>query len=191
MEATLALLNLIVGLAAVLGAAFFVGPAIARATFVNKMGSIRDEIDDAVYEGVLPEDVCVRKMQALADDMVRHGSSLSVSHALAVRRVFAERGLKIPDEPSYGNLTPEQRKLMHQFDARIVDIVAHRIVAGSTFAVFLRPALWIARKIPAPKGAASKTMQPCAREERLASTMVRVPDASFGHYLNGPSLQPS
>jgi hypothetical protein len=140
-EGTISLGLLIYGGIALWASAFFIWPAVARARFAYEVARIRNDVDDAIIEGRLPDDPCVRELVGTADFMIRNSRSISLSRAWAIHRTHVELGLPLTDKPSYESLTKPQRRAMYEYDNRMIAAMSKRLVYGSMIALPLRLAL--------------------------------------------------
>lgn len=146
------LASLLVIAATLWASAFFIWPAAARARFVEVVSGIRDEADDALISGVLPDVPCVRYFIEKTEGMIDQSARISLSLLLAIHTVHDDYGVKTGSKsPTYGGLTPEQRKIMHELDRRLVTAIATYIVHGSRFAAFLMCAGFVAKRLPKQK----------------------------------------
>lgn len=156
---------------------FLILPAIGRAAFVAEISEIRDQVDDALIEGRLADDACVRDFVERADFYIANPDQISMARLLAIHEAHEAYGIS-PKRPqhSYARLSPAQRKMMHDLEAQETRAVAKRLVRGSTFVVPWTAMKFLlgseqARRVPAK--------QQTPRPQQLAEEFQNLPDKSL------------
>ena len=115
-------------------AVFFIWPTAARARFTSQISEIRDDADDAVIDGLVPDGPEVRHFLEKTEYLRDNPRHLSFSLLVAIHLTLEQYG-QVPESKaaSYAELTPEQRKVMHKLDGRLEEAVASHVVRGSRF----------------------------------------------------------
>lgn len=108
---------------------------VARERFAAEMSELADDIEDAVFAGLLPDSEMVEFEWYKAHALSKQPRMVSLSRLAAIHRVH-------PDIPkrqrSFRNLTAEQRKLFHGFDKRLVASMSRYIMNGSRWWLLLK-----------------------------------------------------
>lgn len=123
-------------------AVIVVVPAASAARFVAQVSEIRDDCDDAVRYGNLPDIEPVRQFIAKADVMVKDPYRVGgTSRAVAVLVTMANHGIDPAKDlqPPYAELDPEQCEIMATFDRRLIGALSLHLAGGSIFWWILRP----------------------------------------------------
>jgi len=102
---------------------------VAGERFLAEMTELADDIEDAVFAGVLPDIESVQYAWVKAGAVATHVGLVSFSAVIAAEMTMPRDQDMTP--PSYWDLKPSERKLMHEFDDRFVQSVAQYIVNGS------------------------------------------------------------
>lgn len=133
---------LLVAAVALWVAVIVVFPAASGARFVAQVSEIRDECDDAVLQGDLPDIDAVRQFIAKTDVMLKDPYRLGgTSRAIAVIVTMKAHGIDPARDlaPPYFGLDAEQCMIMDAFDRRLVSALALHLAGGSIFWWALRP----------------------------------------------------
>lgn len=121
--------------ASVLASLGWVVPLWFRLRFVTRAETLRDETMDQVLDGVLPACDAVYDFVRVQDLFVVYSKQLSLwrlaLNTLSLQRVDAlGKGIK----PSFHELTPAQRKIMHNLEARSEDNLSSFIIHSDPLA---------------------------------------------------------
>lgn len=156
-DATFAFLGMLIGVSGAYWAFTYGVSRVAREKFLERMTALRDEVEDSVFFGELPDVESVQFLWAKTMIVTAHVDLVSYSDFEATRR---SRGLvKGAPKTSYSGLTPPQRKLMHEYEERFVGAMATYIVNGSRLWFVLKlgrllPSARAAKRAESPKALA-------------------------------------
>jgi hypothetical protein len=157
----------------------FVWPAVARARFVENASAIRDDVDDCTLYGDLPQDSeAVARFLHKVDLFLDEPGEISLSLMLAIHFTYASYDgvvLEEADVVTYAGLSPDQRKLMHDFDQRLGDELAKLVARGSRFYV----PVWTVLKLAGGGSKLRQKLRPMVsppRASELAHEFNRLPD---------------
>jgi len=107
-------------------------PLVARIGFVNRIDELRDRAVDKVLAGELPIDsLPVREFVEVLDALSRSSRHLTIARMVAYEAVWAKAGIKPRKRPSFAELDAEQRKVMHAFERELVNSVRSYLLWGS------------------------------------------------------------
>ena len=125
---------------------FFI-PAVARARCAREFTEIHDRLDDAIIMGELGDSPPAREMVDRLALTIAHLSEFNLRNGIAAH--WAAHDLDIADEglPTYGELSPQERRLLYRADREAVASLARMMVNGSTLWPILIPARWAANHI--------------------------------------------
>lgn len=155
---------------------WWLGPAVARARFIEEVSHVRDDCDDAIISGQLSESVPVRTFISRTEAMIQESGQISLSLMLAIHGARAAAGVTDSSElrdagaASYETLPLKQRRLMYEFDQRLVSALKRYLIHGSRAAVLLRLAQPIYCSWPSPRA-----KPPMATPGQLAEEYNRAP----------------
>jgi hypothetical protein len=142
-------------------AVIYIFPAASRARFVHQVSAIRDDCDDALISGALPDTDEVRYFISKTDLMLQDATRLGgTSYLWAFVSVMREHALDPPDLPVYEEgLSEQERALMEIFDRRLLDSLALHIAGSSIFWWIWRPLqILVTRGNPQPNQHAERLL---------------------------------
>lgn len=144
LAAFLSVVGVVLGVWSIL---FFFLPYLMRTRFEYRAMVLRDECQDAVLDGVLPDTPPVRAFLDRARVMTEEPKSFNLATALAVHATLSELKYRGPSAPSYGSLSAQQRKLLHHLDDELHRAFVDRLVHGSSFGWALLLGVGVSRLI--------------------------------------------
>jgi len=129
-------------------------PSVARARLRGDATAVRDRIVDAMLDGdIKPDDKAALDALQFCHLMTDHVQAYGATEALAVHRTFLRLGVSVDDFPkmrdpnvTYGDMTPQGRKVMNEASGELNAIVARYFVQGSLLWWFLSPVQWVWRR---------------------------------------------
>ncbi len=114
-------------------------PWVARAKFVRVVSEVRDDVEDAILEGRLPDRSEAWAVLDKIDALLENPELVTIGKLWAFKSAWDEtEGVEIR-RPSYAELAPEQRKLLHRAEQRVVSAMVDLLVHGSALWFVLDP----------------------------------------------------
>lgn len=144
---------------------------VARARFIREISELRDEVEDHVFAGRLPDVECVEFFRVKTQVILDNIEIVSLSTFAANESVTHPR--KKLSSPTLAGLTPPQRKTMHDLEEQFVHGMARYIVTGSRMWLLLA----IVARLPLPK-ANSHSERRSVDPEQMAEDFNRTLDTS-------------
>lgn len=153
-------------------------PVVARVLFRDRMEAVRDDCVDALIEGRLQRDDSVRLFIESADQTAKSARLLTLPRAFAMSMAYTKLGVsKAPDKKSYCELSPGERKLMHDLEGRRRTAILSYAIWGSPAGWALAPFLRMAARKEGQTGQIAKsrdalpkiTSEAAMSEEQCAS----------------------
>lgn len=134
---------LLVAALAVLWLAIFVGrPAIARARFSRDVSALRDEVADAILDGIILDSEDAEAFVDRATRVLDNPREFTMGHALALLSSARNAGIdmqKVGTPFKYESLPADDAAFLEGKDRRMVAILTRHFVDGSTAWFVLAP----------------------------------------------------
>jgi hypothetical protein len=150
----------------------------ARDQFIIEVSVIRDELEDDVFFGRLPDVECVSYWYDKAERLLMHVEAISFSAFAAFSRIAGS--FEADKEPHRLDLTNSEVQRLDHYEERLVDALARYIEGGSR--------LWFLFPLARALGSRSPSKKSLAVEQprELAATVSRTldnPKVPFGGEL--------
>ena len=173
-------------------AAIFWGvPRLARTAFRAQLDMIRDDLLCDVANGRLTNHAAASRFLDRLELLHRHAYWVRLSRAFALTRALAAAGKK-PESllVDFNELPLPERRLMYEYQARIVDAGIKQLLRGSVAGWILIPMVAFARlsnetgsparssPLPQPRMASRRSRQPLLGSVTSKSTVDKPPNQS-------------
>lgn len=176
------LVTLVTASAVVIILVLFGTPRLARLLFRHRLESIRDDCVDAILDDRLRREPPVDSFLGLVDYAAEHARWLTLPRALAMYAAYAGLGVDVTELaaiPSYCELEPAERKIMHDLDSRCQAAFWSYMTWGSPFGWVIGLLTLIARRVhPGSKFAKTENALPTITREAMCSERSAYPAAA-------------
>jgi hypothetical protein len=125
-------------------------PRVARLLFRCRLEIIRDDCMDAILDDQLREAPSVGYFLRVIETGAAIPRLLTLPRIFALSRALVDGSIDIEDvapPPSYADLGPDERGIMHRLDARMCDAYASYLNWGSPVSWILRPFVLLVGRI--------------------------------------------
>lgn len=106
-------------------------PGIQRATLADTLGTIRDEVIDALVTGGVERTTDVDNFVQRLEDIIDDPSPISLSRLLAVAEAVTKGEIVLPDEIRFDGSLPSERALLCELEDRAVDAMVMFAMRGT------------------------------------------------------------
>ncbi|HEX8082423.1 MAG TPA: hypothetical protein VF557_19605 [Jatrophihabitans sp.] len=98
-------------------------PAIAKVGFQNQLSALKDSAEDLLLDGEIEHGACIDAFIRRCDLAAMHAGSYSILRAAIAAKYLARHGVFAEEQgqrlyPSVAALSPNERRIIHDLDAR-------------------------------------------------------------------------